>query len=265
MPLEAAHGLCPAWAADARVGAWMSLRGGGVSEGPFASLNLGRSAGDAAGAVEENRRRFAASLGVTPRWMSQVHGTRVLRLAALHGRLAPTSLPAPAAGFESAESADAAITTVAGVACTVMVADCLPVLLAAPAGRGVGATHAGWRGLAAGVLEASVAALANAAACRPDELVAWLGPCIGPHRFEVGAEVVDAFKGGPRFVERPRADGALRWLADLPGLATDRLRRAGLTQISASGLCTHEDASRFFSYRRDGATGRMAVAVWLRG
>ena len=250
MPVEAAHGLCPEWAADSGVGAWMSLRGGGVSEGPFASLNLGRSAGDASVAVEENRRRFAASLGATPHWMSQVHGTRVVRL------LAPDRTP---------ENADAAITTVPGVACTVMVADCLPVLFAAPQGRGVGAAHAGWRGLAAGVLEASVAALTDAAACRPDELVAWLGPCIGPRQFEVGAEVVSVFGAGPRFVERQRPDGSLRWLADLPGLATDRLRRAGLSQISASGLCTHENASRFFSYRRDGITGRMAAAVWLRG
>ena len=262
MPVEAAHGLCPEWAADAGVGAWMSLRGGGVSEGPFESLNLGRSAGDASLAVEENRRRFAASLGATPHWMSQVHGTRVVRLAAVHERLAPSALLAPA---EGAETADAAITTVPGVACTVMVADCLPVLFAAPHSRGVGAAHAGWRSLAAGVLEASVAALADAAACRPDELVAWLGPCIGPRQFEVGAEVVSVFGAGPRFVERQRPDGSLRWLADLPGLATDRLRRAGLSQISASGLCTHENASRFFSYRRDGITGRMAAAVWLRG
>ena len=259
MPVDAAQGLCPEWAADAGVGAWMSLRGGGVSEGPFESLNLGRSAGDAAPAVEENRRRFAASLGAMPRWISQVHGTRVLRLGMAQDSRAPTSAPA------ASESADAAITTEPGFACTVMVADCLPVLLAAPGGRGVGAAHAGWRGLAAGVLEAGVAALAEAARCRPDELVAWLGPCIGPRQFEVGAEVVSAFGAGPRFVERRRADGTLRWLADLPGLATDRLRRAGLVNISASGLCTVENASSFFSYRRDGVTGRMAAAVWLRG
>jgi len=259
MPVEVAHGIRPDWAADAAVGAWMSTRSGGVSEGPFESLNLGRSAGDGAAAVDENRRRFAAALGAAPHWMSQVHGTRVLRVGAAHEHLAQSG------AADGADSADAAITTAPGVACTVMVADCLPVLLAAPGGRGVGAAHAGWRGLAAGVLEACVSTLAEAARCRPDELVAWLGPCIGPRQFEVGAEVVAAFGAGSRFVERQRGDGSLSWLADLPGLATDRLRRAGLMQISASGLCTVENASRFFSYRRDGVTGRMAAAIWLRG
>ncbi len=251
MPVDVAHGLRPDWAADAAVGAWMSSRSGGVSQGPFESLNLGRSAGDRPAAVDENRRRFAVALGAAPHWMSQVHGKRVLRLGA---------------GLADGKgSADAAITTEPGFACTVMVADCLPALLAAPGGRGVGAAHAGWRGLAGGVLEACATALAEAARCRTDELVAWLGPCIGPRQFEVGADVVAAFDAGPRFVERRRADGSQRWLADLPGLATDRLRSAGLMQISASGLCTVENASRFFSYRRDGVTGRMAAAIWLRG
>ena len=259
MPVEVAHGLRPDWAANAAVGAWMSTRDGGVSRGPFESLNLGRSAGDDPVAVSENRRRFAAQLGAPPHWLSQVHGTRVLRLGAGHARVAPAN---PA---EAPDSADAAITTEPGTACTVMVADCLPVLLAAPGGRGVGAAHAGWRGLAAGVLEAAVTALSEAARCRPADIVAWLGPCIGPRQFEVGAEVVSAFGAGPRFVERRRSDGSLRWLADLPGLAIDRLHGAGLTQISASGWCTVENASRFFSYRRVGVTGRMAAAIWLRG
>ena len=135
----------------------------------------------------------------------------------------------------------------------------------APAGRGVGAAHAGWRGLAGGVLEATVAGLCDAASCATHELQAWLGPCIGPRQFEVGAEVVEAFAGAPHFVPRPRADGAIRWLADLHGLARDRLRVAGLTQISGGDACTVEDGSRFFSFRRDGVTGRMAAAVWLRG
>ncbi len=259
MPVKAAHGIRPDWAADAAVGAWMSTRSGGVSQGPFESLNLGRSAGDSPAAVDENRRRFAAALGAAPNWMSQVHGTRVLRLGGAHDHVATSG------AAEGALSGDAAITTEPGVACSVMVADCLPVLLAAPGGRGVGAAHAGWRGLAAGVLEACVTALAEAARCRPDELVAWLGPCIGPRRFEVGADVVAAFGAGPCFTERRSADGLQRWLADLPGLATGRLRRAGLMQISASGLCTVENASSFFSYRRDGVTGRMAAAIWLRG
>jgi polyphenol oxidase len=243
--------LRPDWPADARVGALMSTRLGGVSATPFDSLNLGRSVGDAADAVAENRRRFEAALeGARPIWLSQVHGTRVLRL--------PLDGPA---------EADAAVTTEPGLACTVMVADCLPVLFAAPQGRGVGAAHAGWRGLAAGVLEATANELADAAGCRPADLIAWLGPCIGLRHFEVGADVLEAF--GPaalaRFTPRPRPDGAMRWLADLPGLARDRLAGLGLTQISGGARCTVEDASSFFSFRRDRVTGRMAVAVWLRG
>jgi YfiH family protein len=254
MPLERLEGaITPAWDVDGRVQALMSTRAGGVSAVPFYSLNLGRSAGDAPAAVDENRRRFAAALGGTrPVWMSQVHGVRVLRLVA--GTVLATSTTA---------TADAAITTETGIACTVTVADCLPVLLAAPDGRGVGAAHAGWRGLAGGVLEAAVAALSEAAACAPHRLHAWLGPCIGPRQFEVGADVLEACGGGPHFVARPRPDGAMRWLADLAGMARDRLRTAGLTQISGGDWCTVEDASRFFSFRRDGVTGRMAAAVWL--
>jgi YfiH family protein len=202
--------------------------------------------------VAENRRRFAVALGAPVRTLRQVHGATVLRLAAADGGDLPP--------------ADAAITTAPGVACTVLVADCLPVLFAAPQARGVGAAHAGWRGLAGGVLEATVAALCEAAACAPRELQAWLGPCIGPRRFEVGADVLDAFgtAAAPRFVARPRPDGALRWLADLPGLARDRLHAAGVRQVSGGAWCTVEDASRFFSFRRDGITGRMAAAVWIR-
>jgi YfiH family protein len=251
MPLEGA--LRPQWAADARVGALMSSRAGGVSVAPFESLNLGFSAGDERAAVDENRRRFAAALGARPVWMSQRHGTRVLRLRA-----------DAAEATSSAEAADAAITTEVGVACTVMVADCMPVLFAGPDGRGVGAAHAGWRGLAGGVLETTVTALCEASRCAPRDLQAWLGPCIGPRQFEVGADVVEAFGDGKRFIARPRPDGAMRWLADLPGLARDRLGALGLTQISSDEACTVEDASRFFSFRRDGVTGRMAAAVWLR-
>jgi polyphenol oxidase len=141
------------------------------------------------------------------------------------------------------------------------------VVMAASGGRGVGAAHAGWRGLAAGVLDAVVAALCDAVSCAPAELAAWLGPCIGPREFEVGADVLDAF--GPtmahRFVARSRPDGSPRWLADLPGLARERLAAAGLTRVSGGEGCTVEEASRFFSFRRDRVTGRMAAAVWIRG
>ena len=250
MPLEGA--LSPDWPVDARIAALMSTRQGGASAAPFDSLNLGLATGDDTAAVAENRRRFEAALGVPARYLRQVHGTRVLRLT--H------------AATDGDDTADAAITTEPGLACTVLVADCLPVLLAAPEARGVGAAHAGWRGLAGGVLEATVRALCEAAACAPAELVAWLGPCIGPRRFEVGVDVLEAF--GPhaahRFVERPRPDGARRWLADLPGLARDRLAGAGVARVHGGSWCTVEQPLRFFSFRRDRVTGRMAAAVWIR-
>jgi YfiH family protein len=244
----------PDWSVDARVGALMSTRAGGVSTPPFDSLNLGRSGGDAPTAVAENRRRFEAAIGATPIWLSQVHGARVLRLPA----------------GEGPHEADASVATEPGVVCTVMVADCLPVLFAAPGARGVGAAHAGWRGLAGGVLEATVAALCDEAGCRPQELSAWLGPCIGPRQFEVGADVLAAF--GPaaaaRFAPRGPAhvgpDGSPRWLADLPGLARDRLQAAGVARVSGGTWCTVEERSRFFSFRRDRTTGRMAAAIWIR-
>jgi polyphenol oxidase len=240
----------PEWQVDARVGALMTTRAGGVSAAPFDSLNLGRSGGDDPAAVDENRRRFEAALGVPTRYLSQVHGTRVARLT--HTEIASSQ-------------ADAAVTTEPGLACTMMVADCLPVLFAAPQARGVGVAHAGWRGLAGGVLEATVTALCEAAACEPADLSAWLGPCIGQRQFEVGADVLDAFgaAGASHFVSRPHPDGSPRWLADLPALARDRLRAAGVTQISGGAWCTVEDPLRFFSFRRDGVTGRMAAAVWI--
>ena len=148
------------------------------------------------------------------------------------------------------------------MACSVLVADCLPVLFALPDGRGVGAAHAGWRGLAGGVLEATVQALCDAAAAQPHELHAWMGACIGPDAFEVGADVLDAFgaAGADRF--RP-ASVPGKWWADLPGLAHDRLRRLGVRQVQAAGACTVSDPSRFFSLRRDRVTGRHAACVWI--
>lgn len=256
-----AAGLTPDWSAPEGVGAWMSTRAGGVSQGPWASLNLGTAVGDDPAAVAENRLRFAQAIGAAPVFLRQVHGVRVVRLDA-----ALTAGQADGAPIE----ADAAVSTERGIACTVQVADCLPVLFAAPAGRGVAAAHAGWRGLAGGVLEATVDALCEAAGCAPSEVSAWLGPCIGPRQFEVGAEVVEAFAApvppgeAPRFVPRARPDGAMRWLADLPQLARDRLQAHGVHAVTGGSWCTVEDASRFFSYRRDGVTGRLAAAVWLR-
>jgi len=294
--------LTPDWPAPPGVGAAMATRQGGVSLPPFASLNLrpsvldtpGGAAADSAPAVAENLRRYAEALGARPVYLTQVHGSTVLDL---DRQDSPADRPA---------MADAAVTTRLDLACTVLVADCLPVLLTDQRGRAVAAAHAGWRGLAAGVLENTVQALCRAAACDRAQVVAWLGPCIGPLAFEVGPDVLQAFgvpahsgpshsashspshspsdppcpgtkptpgKGAPNvspeaataFRYAPRADGTPRWRADLTQLAHQRLWAAGVRQISASGLCTVSDASRFFSFRRDGLTGRMAASIWRRG
>jgi polyphenol oxidase len=241
----------------ARVGGLMSTRLGGVSAAPFDSLNL-RPPGlrgdavDEPAAVFENQRRFTAALqGARPVFLNQVHGTAVVRLSADH--LAPD---------RGHPMADASITTEPGVACTVLVADCLPVLFAAPGGRAVGAAHAGWRGLASGVLEATVAALCEAAQCESSALSAWMGACIGPARFEVGDEVRAAF--GPDQASCFLSTGGPgKWWADLPALARARLGALGLNQIAGGRWCTHSDSSRFFSFRRERVTGRMAAAVWI--
>jgi len=237
-------------------GALMTTRVGGVSVAPYDSLNLKAQTGDPLDqiAVAENRRRFAATLGATPVFLDQVHGTRVVRLSAAH-----TSPDAPT------ERADASITTVPGIACTVLVADCMPVLFATRDGRAVGAAHAGWRGLAGGVLEATVDAIRAAMPVAAGDIVAWLGASIGPTKFEVGADVPAAFHDAEsrHFAPAPAVDGAPKWLADLPALAEGRLRRLGLTDVTGCGLCTASDASRFFSYRRDRITGRLAAAAWI--
>lgn len=271
--LAEADVIRPAWPAPPRVGALMSTRAGGVSVGPLASLNLGRKVGDAPEAVAENRRRFVASLrsvagqggaaSARAVWLHQVHGTNVIELDAR----TPEHPESPA---------DAAWTRTAGVACIVGAADCLPVLLAARDGVAVAAAHAGWRGLAAGVLEATVQALERGVGARPADLLAWLGPCIGPRHFEVGADVLQAFGVAPveadteYFRYAPRPDGAPRWRADLRGLARQRLAALGVGFIAVDGGCTYEDESRYFSFRRDGsreprsASGRMAAAIWLQ-
>ncbi len=253
-----AGGWSPAWTASERVGAWMSTRHGGISGPPWDSLNLGTAVSDPAAAVAENRRRFAAALGATPVWLHQVHGCQVVRLTTAHGDAKPLA-------------ADAAWTDEPRLACTVQVADCMPVLMAAREGRAVAAAHAGWRGLAGGVVEAALQALCEGAACTPSEIDVWLGPCIGPRQFEVGADVLQAFGESPahpdpmRFEPRAVTNGPPRWLANLPQLARDRLHRAGVRRVSGGEWCTVEDRSRFFSYRRDGITGRLAAAVWIRG
>jgi YfiH family protein len=239
----------PEWPAPAHVRAATTTRTGGVSKAPFESLNLGKASGDEAAAVAENRRRLSAALDLPspPSWLRQVHGPHVVR--------------APFASPDETPEADAAFTTETGVVCVVQTADCLPVLFCDDAGSTVAAAHAGWRGLAAGVLEATIAALP----AKADQLMAWLGPAIGPQAFEVGPDVREAFAAlGPEAVAafRPQAEQG-KWLCDIYALARLRLRAAGIGRISGGGLCTHTDSARFFSYRRDGRCGRMASLVWL--
>lgn len=242
--------IVPDWPAPARVGALVTTRRGGVSTGPLAEMNLGRKARDDTCALAENRRRLAGFLPASPVWLDQVHGTTVATLTP-----ETAALPAPIA--------DAAVTCELNVVCAILTADCLPVLFADREGSVVGAAHAGWRGLAAGVLEATIAALSDLGA-RRENLMAWLGPAIGPARFEVGADVRAAFcaddHGAATFFA-PHAPA--KWHADLYGLARRRLSRSGVTRVSGGGYCTFTDEERFFSHRRDRGSGRMAAAVWL--
>ncbi|MFT3821729.1 MAG: peptidoglycan editing factor PgeF [Rubrivivax sp.] len=237
--------LRPDWPAPTAARALVSTRPGG-------SLRLD----PADPQVVERRRRFAAELGAEPTWMHQVHGSRVLRL--------------DAATAAQPQTADAAITRTPGLACAVFAADCLPVLLCSDDGRIVGAAHAGWRGLAAGVLQATVQAMCDDAGRAPDELQAWLGPCIGPRQFEVGADVLQAFGADPdagddpAFIRRERAggpDGQARWLADLPLLARRRLQAAGVVRIGGGRWCTVEQRSNFFSFRGGDRLGRFGAAI----
>lgn len=249
--------LVPEWRVDRRIGALMTTRRGGVGAAPFDSLNLRAAVGDDPLAVVHNQRLFAQAIDATPVFLNQVHGAAVVRLTALDAQ--PGAVP---------HEADGSVTTEPGMACTVQVADCLPVLFAAAGGRAVGAAHAGWRGLAAGVLEATLAQVCAAAQCAPSEVHAWLGACIGPTRFEVGPDVLEAFGVAPRpgtssarFVAATQPG---KWLADLPMLARERLQAAGVGGISGGRWCTVSEPSRFFSFRRDRVTGRMAAAVWIR-
>ncbi len=236
--------LRPDWPAPANVRAAVSTRQGGVSQGAYGSLNLGSHVGDDPVAVAENRRRFTSAMGLAqaPVWLDQVHGCTAV----------------PAGGAATAQ-ADACWTHRSGVACAVLTADCLPVLFADRAGRHVAAAHAGWRGLAAGVLESIIAALPVPAS----QLMAWLGPCIGPSAFQVGSEVRAAFVAqAAEDAVAFQPDGE-RWRADLYQLARARLARAGVSAVYGGGFCTVSDAGRFFSHRREAPSGRFASAIWL--
>ncbi len=244
--MSAPRWIEPDWPAPGRVRALSTTRAGGVSAGPFGALNLAAHVGDDPAAVAANRARLRAAAGLPaePAWLRQVHGARVVRLPAGEGE---------------APEADGAWTDRPGVVCAVLTADCLPVLLCDRAGTRVAALHAGWRGLAAGVLEAGVAALG----AEPGTLLAWLGPAIGPAGFVVGREVVAALGGEPGAAPWAVAAGGGRWRVDLWAVARERLARAGVAEIHGGGLCTWSDAERFYSYRREGRTGRMATLVWL--
>lgn len=235
--------IIPDWPAPAGVRACVTTRGGGVSVAPYDSFNLGDHVGDDPVAVAHNRQRLSSHFDIQPAWLGQVHGVNVVRAD-----------PAIIA------QADGSWTATPGIACTAMTADCLPALFCNRAGTQVAAAHAGWRGLAAGVLEATVEAL-NVA---PAEVLVWLGPAIGPRNFEVGSEVRDTFiathpQTSQAFVagERPG-----KFLADIYALARLRLASVGVTAVYGGGMCTIEDP-RFFSYRRANPTGRFASLVWL--
>lgn len=235
----------PDWPAPARVRALSTTRSGGVGVAPYDSLNLGLHVGDDPATVEANRARLRRILPAEPCWLNQVHGTAVVDVAATVG----------------APDADGAVCRAGGAVCAVMTADCLPLLQCDRAGTVVGAAHAGWRGLLGGVIEATVAAMRVA----PSEILVWLGPAIGPQAFEVGDEVREAFVVADR-----RAEAAFlpagppgKWLADLYLLARQRLSALGVAGIYGGSQCTFSEPDRFFSYRRDGVTGRMASLVWL--
>ena len=247
--------LPAAWPAPLQVRALTTLRRPlGASAAPFDTFNLGTRCGDDAVAVARNRDTMTAILALpnSPVWLRQVHGTGVARVGdALHG---------PHGGIDEPE-ADAAVTSTPGVVLAILTADCLPVLFCSVNGDEVGAAHAGWRGLHAGVLEHTVASMRTP----PDRLLAWLGPAAGPKAYEVGVEVRGAFVEAD-----PLADSAFEptrpghWLCDLYALARQRLARAGVTRISGGQACTISDAQRFYSHRRDARTGRMASLIWIK-
>lgn len=236
-----------------RVRYFCTTRSGGVSSGALASLNLAGHVHDDVVNVDENRRRLAAMLPGEPVWLEQVHGVQVFDAdAAWHGGQCPR--------------ADAAVTSLPNKVLAIMTADCLPVVISDLDGSALGVAHAGWRGLAAGVLENTLAQLREKCPGAPGWR-AWIGPAIGQPHFEVGADVLQAFvQADPASQEFFIAAGPEgKWLADLPGLARHRLRKAGVNDVQASGYCSYAQADLFYSYRRDAASGRMATLAWLEG
>lgn len=251
--------LVPDWPAPAHVRAFVTTRAGGVSSGAWGApslggggMNLGRGSGDAAEAIAANRERLRASLPGEPYWLHQVHGALV------------ADADAPRTEGGPAVHADASVAARAGSVCVVQAADCLPVLLADEKGRAVGAAHAGWRGLAGGVIQNTVRAVRERAGDGSARVLAWLGPAIGPRSFEVGAEVLDAMRATlPDAAREFVPHGQGKYLADLYGLARQALAQAGVTDAWGGHWCTYEEGDRFYSYRRDRVTGRHAALIWL--
>lgn len=246
MPVrERIDAMLARWRAPSQVRALTTLRGGGVSPEPFASLNLGGHVGDDPAHVAENRRRLRRALNVPdePRWLNQVHGTRCVDLSV--------------AG--TGNEADGSYTESPGKVCAVLTADCLPLFICDAEGERVGLFHVGWKGLAAGIVEQALSVFADR-----HDVHCWLGPAIGPGAFEVGPEVRDALQaaGNESCFTPSKNDG--RWLVDLYGLVAHRLRRGGVRNVSWDrNVCTFEDAERFFSYRRSQRCGRMASLIWI--
>jgi len=237
--------LIPDWPAPATVRAISTSRSGGYSKGPYSSLNLAAHVGDDPQRVGRNRQRLVDVLKLpsAPRWLNQVHGTKVVIADELNRVV----------------DADGSLSRVHDVVCVVMTADCLPVLLCNRAGTEVAAIHAGWRGLLGGVLEVAI----NAMQSPPEAIIAWIGPAIGVDAFEVGNEVREAFlKVNDSSASAFIAHGD-RWLADLTGLARQRLCSVGVTDIHGGQWCTYSESGQFFSYRREGVTGRQASLIWL--
>ncbi len=235
--------IIPEWPAPAHVRALVTTRAGGVSSGACAGMNLGRRTADDPAAVEANHAQLNRLLPQPPRWLAQVHGNTVVDVDTL------AVVP----------QADASVARRPGTVCAILVADCLPVLFTDRAGTCIAAAHAGWRGLAGGVIANTVARMP----AKPAGLLAWIGPGIGPTAFEVGDDVLQAF-----CTEEPESKSAFKplragkWLCNLPALARDALRRAGVTEVYGGDLCTYTDPQRFYSHRRNPATGRMAALIW---
>jgi len=237
----------PNWSVPNHIKAITTSRLGGVSLEPYASLNLGEHTQDDAEHVKQNRARISAALNLPnePIWLKQIHSTLLLDLDAVD--------------ISSVDilTGDGSITTKSGCVCAVLTADCMPLFLTNRAGNQVAVVHAGWRGMADGIIEVGVLAFND----KPEEIIAWAGPCIGAEHFEVGPEVRTALDGSDKAYKESSNQG--KYLADLYQLAGERLAALGVSNYGHSSACTYDDKERFFSYRRDGECGRMASLIWI--